>query len=635
MNSPIEILKKYWSFDSFRGVQEEIIHSISQRKDTLGLMPTGGGKSITFQVPALAAEGLCLVISPLIALMNDQVNRLHELGIKAQSMHSGLSYQENMIRLDNAVYGAYKLLYVSPERIGTEIFRAKVQAMNISFICVDEAHCISQWGYDFRPSYLNISKLRELLPDVPILALTATATKEVATDIQEQLNFPVENTIKDSFTRDNLVFFVRESESKLADLGKVVGSIRGTGIVYMRSRRKTREIAEQLIREGINADYYHAGLSFENRKFRQQRWAKGETRIIVATNAFGMGIDKPDVRFVVHLDLPDSPEAYFQEAGRAGRDGKKAFAVLMVNQYDKTVAAQRLSTTFPEISEVKRIYSAMANFLQVPFGSGKGIAYDFNLFDFASAYKLNATIAYNALKLLERSGFIEVTDEMNNPSRVHFLMNRDDLYKFQIKNSSFDGFIKLVLRSYTGLFSDYAVIDEQSLANRANISPDLVYQYLIALAKAKVISYIPSRKTPLLIFTEERVEEKLLLISYENIQERKKRYEDRMNALLNYAFRKDECRNNLLLDYFGEELDKPCGHCDVCKSRLEDETKPERKKQLVEQLLLLLKENPQYLGELQISLEIKEQILTEIVEELLATEKIMYLEDGRLALAKL
>jgi ATP-dependent DNA helicase RecQ len=632
VKSQLDILKKYWGFDSFRGVQSEIVKSISDRKDTLGLMPTGGGKSITFQVPALVADGLCLVISPLIALMNDQVARLSELGIKAQAMHSGMSYQENMVTLDNAVYGAYKLLYVSPERIATDIFREKVKQMRISFITVDEAHCISQWGHDFRPSYLGIARLREILPGIPVLALTATATPEVVTDIQLQLAFVSGNVIQGTFTRNNLVYFVRESESKIADLAKIVESIRGTGIIYMRSRKKTRDIAEQLRREGVNADFYHAGLSFEKRKIRQLKWSNGETRIIVATNAFGMGIDKPDVRFVVHLDLPDSPEAYFQEAGRAGRDGKKAFAVLMVNRYDRTIAAQRLATAFPEIPEVKRIYSAMANFLQVPYGSGKGVAYDFNLFDFASAYKLNAVIAFNALKLLEKHGYIELTDEMNNPSRVYFLLGRDDLYKFQIKNSSFDGFIKLLLRSYTGLFSDYTVIDEDLLARRANITRDLVYQYLVVLNKSKVISYIPSRKTPLLIFSEERLEENMLLLSYEYIRERKTRYEQRLNAMLGYAFSAGECRNNLLLKYFGQAPENPCGQCDVCKSRLEDESTPERRKQITGLLLESLKLNPQYLGELQLNLEIKEQLMDQIVQELLAEEKIYYLDDGRLAL---
>lgn len=632
MNRPAEILKKYWGYDSFRGVQEDVINAVLDGRDTLALMPTGGGKSITFQVPALMREGVCLVISPLIALMNDQVNRLKQLGIKTRAIHSGLSYHEVQIALENTVHGAYKLVYLSPERLTTPGFREKFRQMKVSFLAVDEAHCISQWGYDFRPSYLHIAEIRELQPEVPVLALTATATRRVAADIREQLKFQNEKVIQAPYTRENLVYFVRRSESKTADLVKVVENIRGSGIVYMRSRKKTREVAEQLRREGANADFYHAGLGYDDRRMRQDKWTQGLTRIMVATNAFGMGIDKPDVRFVVHIDLPDSPEAYFQEAGRAGRDGKKAWAVLMVNSRDKAIAAQRMAVTFPEIKEVKRVYSAMANYLQVPYGSGKGIAYDFNLYEFATAYKLNAVMAFNALKLLEKHGYIELTDELNNPSRVHFLMGRDDLYKFQIRNSSFDGFIKLLLRSYTGLFSDYSVIDEEVLAKRANISRDLVYKYLLALSKSRVISYIPARKSPMLVFTEERLEESMVMLSYEYIEERKKRYEDRLNALMHYAFADSECRNNLLLEYFGEEPGKPCGHCDICRSRLEDEDSPERKEAIRSELIRILKVDPQYLGELQLTLEIREDTLGGIVEDMLAEEKIFYMSDGRLAI---
>jgi ATP-dependent DNA helicase RecQ len=629
-----EILKKYWGFDSFRGMQAEIIESIDQGKDTLGLMPTGGGKSLTFQVPALKLDGVCLVISPLIALMNDQVEKLKQLDIKAQAIHSGMSFQEINIILDNTVYGAYKMLYVSPERISTDIFRAKVRQMKISFITVDEAHCISQWGYDFRPSYLQIAELRKLLPGIPILALTATATPEVVNDIQNKLLFPAHNAIQGDITRENLVYFVRRSESKLADLSKVVRTIKGSGIVYMRSRKKTKEVAEQLRRDGIVADFYHAGLTHENRNLQQEKWTRGETRIMVATNAFGMGIDKADVRFVVHMDLPDSPEAYFQEAGRAGRDEMKAYAILLVNSYDKTIARQRLATAFPEIAEIKRIYNLLCNFLQIPIGGGKGIAYDFNLFDFANAYKLNKLIAFNALKALEKEGYIEVTDEVNNTSRIHFLMSRDDLYRFQIENRKFDGFIKLLLRSYTGLFSDYSKIDEEILSKRANISRDLVYQYLTALSKMKVISYIPARKSPLVVFSEERVEDKSLHISYESYQDRRGRYERRMNAMLEYALTNVDCRNNFLLKYFGQMPGKPCGHCDVCKSRLEDETSPERLEQIKSELLELLRQNPQYLGELQEALEVKENTIDTLVRILLDQEKVYYLEDGRLSIMK-
>jgi len=634
MKKYLEIVKKYWGYASFRPVQAEIIKSIVQGKDTLGILPTGGGKSLTFQVPALSMDGICIVISPLIALMNDQVEKLLSLGIKAAALHSGISYPEMIVRIDNAIYGAYKLLYISPERIASDIFQAKLPQLQVSFITVDEAHCISQWGYDFRPSYIQIAKLRKYFPESPVLALTATATPEVITDIQEKLLFKETHVIEGEFTRKNLIFFVRRTDSKLVDLVKVVKNIRGSGIVYLRNRKKTKEVAEHLIRNGIKTDFYHAGLSYEIRTLKQESWSKNQTRIMVATNAFGMGIDKPDVRFVVHMDLPDSPEAYIQEAGRAGRDEKKAFAVLLTNNYDKAVAGQRLASNFPDIDTVKRIYSAVANYIQIPIGSGKGIAFDFNLYDFASTFKLNSIVAFSALKLLEKEGYIELTDEVNNPSRVHFTLNRDDLYKFQIENHKFDGFIKLLLRSYTGLFSDYTKIDEDALAKRANIGRDLVYQYLVKLSQMKVISYIPARKTPLLIMTEERLDEKSIHISYESYNDRKTRFKNRLDAMLSYAFSEDVCRNNLILKYFGKPTGTPCGLCDVCKSRLDDEDTPQRMQQTKKDILALLKENPLYLGEIQLALEKKENIINAIVEELLTEEFVRYLEDGRITLTK-
>ena len=635
MENYLKILKKYWGYDSFRPVQAEIIKSVVQGRDTLGILPTGGGKSLTFHVPALSMDGVCIVISPLIALMNDQVEKLLSLGIKAAAIHSGISYPEMNVRIDNAIYGAYKLLYISPERITSDVFQSKLHQLPVSLITVDEAHCISQWGYDFRPSYLQIAKLRSSFPKSPVLALTATATPDVITDIQDKLFFRDQNVIEGDFTRKNLVFFVRKSDSKMADLVKVVKNIRGSGIVYLRNRKKTKEIAEHLIRNGIKADFYHAGLSYEIRTLKQESWTKNHTRIMVSTNAFGMGIDKPDVRFVLHMDLPDSPEAYIQEAGRAGRDEKKAFAVLLANSYDKTAAGQRLAANFPEISEIKRIYSAVANYLQIPVGSGKGIPFDFNLYDFASTFKLNSVKAFSALKFLEKEGYLELTDEVNNPSKVLFTLNRDDLYKFQIENHKFDGFIKLLLRSYTGLFSDYTKIDEDALAKRASINRDLVYQYLIKLSQLKVISYIPSRKTPLLIMTEERLDEKSVHISFDVYNERKTRFKNRLDAMLTYSFTDTVCRNNLILTYFGKPSGTPCGLCDVCRARLEDEETPVRLQQTKKDILGLLKENPLYLGEIQLTLEKKEDIINSIIEELLEEEKVCYLEDGRVALTRM
>ncbi len=634
MDEYLQILNKYWGFSTFRPIQSDIILSVAKGKDTLGIMPTGGGKSITFQVPAMNMEGVCIVISPLIALMNDQVEKLISLGIKAAALHSGLTYHEIVTKIDNAIYGAYKFLYISPERLASDLFQAKMPHLPVSFITVDEAHCISQWGYDFRPSYLQIAKLKKYFPKSPVLALTATATPEVIDDIQEKLLFKEKNVIEGDFTRKNLTFFVRKTDSKLVDLVKVVKNIRGSGIVYLRNRKKTKEVAEHLVRNGIKADFYHAGLSYEIRNLKQESWTKNQIRIMVATNAFGMGIDKPDVRFVVHMDLPDSPEAYIQEAGRAGRDEKRAFAVLLVNNYDKTSAGQKLAVSFPEIKEIKRIYGAMANYLQIPLGSGKGIAFDFNLYDFANTFKLNSVIAYNALKFLEKHGYIELTDEINNPSRILFILNRDDLYKFQIQNQKFDGFIKLLLRSYTGLFSDYTKIDEDLIAKRANIKRNLVYQYLVKLGQMKAISYIPSRKTPLLIMTEERLDEKSIHISYEFYNDRKDRFKKRLDGMLQYAFNEDDCRNNLILKYFGKPTGTPCGACDICKSRLEDDNSPERLAQTKSDILTLLVEDPMYLGEIQLALDKKEAIINTIIEELLSNEVVYYMEDGRVALSK-
>jgi len=630
----LEILKKYWGYSAFRPVQWDIIHSLSEMKDTLGILPTGGGKSITFQVPALAMDGVCVVVSPLIALMNDQVDKLISMGIKAVAVHSGYTIQENLIKINHVLFGGCKFLYISPERLTSDAFREKLPQLPVSFITVDEAHCISQWGYDFRPSYLNIAGLRKYFPNVPLLALTATATTEVIRDIQQKLLFREPNVIEGEFARKNLVFFVRRTDSKMADLVKVIKSIRGSGIVYLRNRKKTREVAEHLSRNGIKADYYHAGLTYENRTEKQESWTRNKTRIIVATNAFGMGIDKPDVRFVVHMDLPDSPEAYVQEAGRAGRDGKRAFAVMLVNNYDKISMRQRLVVNFPEISEIKRIYSALANFLKVPVGSGKGIAYDFNLHQFATTFKLNHVTAFNALKILERHGYLELTDDINNPSRILFLLNRDDLYKFQIGNQKFDGFIKLVLRSYTGLFTDYTSIDEEMLAKRAAVPRDLVYQYLIKLSKMKVISYIPGKKTPLLVLMEERLDEKSLYISWESYNERKLRFSARINAILGYAFTDNECRTNLIMKYFGKLPGQPCGACDVCKSRLDDDGSPERILKIREDIIKLLSDSPQYVGEIQLALDIKEDIINIAIEELMAAEKICFLNDGRVAISE-
>ncbi len=564
-----QILTKYWGFTSFRPLQEEIIKSVAEGKDTLGLMPTGGGKSITFQVPALAKEGICLVITPLIALMKEQVGRLNGQGIKSLAIHSGMSAEEIDVVLENSIYGDYKFLYISPERISTRIFQARVQKMNLNLVAVDEAHCISQWGYDFRPSYLRIATLRELISDkIPFLALSASATPQVIEDIQKKLEFREKNVLRTSFDRKNISYLVRRVEDKGTYLVKTLHKIKGNGIVYVRSRKRCKEIAELLVANGISADFYHAGLPVELRDKKQIAWSAGDKRVIVATNAFGMGIDKADVRFVVHWEMPDCIEEYFQESGRAGRDNKPAFAVLLYSQSDKSRLEDSLRRRFPPIEKIKDVYEALCNHLQVPQGTGKDNVFDFSMSDFVSRFRLPVIETFNSLSFLQREGYIEFTEEINNPSRVHFIIGRDDLYKFQVANESFDGFIKLLLRSYTGMFSEFVIINEDALAKKSALSRDTVYRFLVKLSALNIIRYIPGKKTSLVIFTEERLDRKSLMISPENYLQVKDKYIIRLNKMIDYADINTKCRSVILLDYFGEESDR-CGVCDVCRERNE------------------------------------------------------------------
>ncbi len=564
-----QILTKYWGFTSFRPLQEEIIGSIAEGRDTLGLMPTGGGKSITFQVYALSKEGICLVITPLIALMKDQVNRLNSLEIRSMAIHSGMSREEIDIALENAIYGDYKFLYVSPERVSTRIFQARVPRLNLNLVAVDEAHCISQWGYDFRPSYLKISSIRELIPKtVPFLALTASATSHVAEDIMEKLNFRESNLLKTSFERKNISYLVRRAEDKGTYLINTLQKAGGSGIVYVRSRKRCKEIAELLVSKGINADFYHAGLPVELRDKKQISWTTGETRVIVATNAFGMGIDKAEVRFVIHWEMPDSIEEYFQESGRAGRDGKPAYAVLLYSPSDKTRLEDSMRRKFPPVEKIKDIYEALCNFLQVPMGAGKDNVFDFNMPEFVSKFRLPVIETFNSLSFLQREGYIEFTEEIDNPSRVHFIVGRDDLYKFQVANESFDGFIKLLLRSYTGMFSEFVPVNEDALAKKSALTRENVYRFLVKLSTLGIIKYIPGKKTSVVIFTEERLERKALLISPDTYLKVRERYADRLNKMIDYADYNTRCRSVILLEYFGEEADR-CGICDVCRERNE------------------------------------------------------------------
>ena len=562
-----KILKEYWGYDSFRGIQEDIISSISLGYDTLGLMPTGGGKSITFQVPTLAMEGLCLVITPLIALMKDQVQHLRNRGILAQALHNGMTQQEILTALDNCIYGNYKFLYVSPERLSSNLFLQKIRRIPVSLLAVDESHCISQWGYDFRPAYLQIASIRQLLPGVPVLALTATAIPAVIEDIQQRLHFARPNVFRMSFERTNLAYVVRPTEDKESELMHILQRVPGSAIVYVRSRKKTQEVAKLLQAQGITAHFYHAGLDDATRDLRQKEWQRNDRRVMVATNAFGMGIDKPDVRLVVHLDLPDSIEAYFQEAGRAGRDGRKAYAVILYSPSDRTVLLKRIPDTFPDKDYIRDVYEHLQYYYQTAMGEGQGMTRPFNLEDFCRTYKYFPVPVDSALKIIMQCGYLEYTAEQDGASQLLFTIGRDGLYQLQGLGENTDRLIQVILRSYTGLFTDYAYIDEQALATRAGLTRQQVYEYLIRLGKLGIVRYIPRRKTPYIRYIRERVEASRLVIPPAVYEERRERYEQRIKAMLHYVSNDSTCRSRELLSYFGENNDHNCGQCDVCLSR--------------------------------------------------------------------
>ncbi|MFW5755303.1 MAG: RecQ family ATP-dependent DNA helicase [Tangfeifania sp.] len=629
MNRYEQILARYWGYSEFRYLQLDIIESVAAGKDTLGLMPTGGGKSITFQVYSLSVKGICIVITPLIALMKDQVQNLQNKDIKALKIHSGMSSREIKLTLDNAVWGDYKFLYVSPERLNSEVFRERLGKMNVNLVTVDEAHCISQWGYDFRPSYLNIIQVRELLPEVKFLALTATATPKVTEDIQEKLGFESPNVLKMSFERENLSYLVRLRENKMGYLLEVLKKVKGSGIVYVRSRKGTREINTELRKNGISADFYHAGLSNPVRSEKQDEWLSGKTRVIVSTNAFGMGIDKPDVRFVVHYDPPDSLEAYFQEAGRAGRDGKKSAAVLLFNNADKTKLKKHVTTAFPEPEFIKKVYHALCNYLQVAVGFGKGQVFEFSLQGFAQAFRFQQAQVYNSLKILQREGYLEFTEEIDSPSRIFFTVSRDDLYKFQVENASLDGFIKLILRSYTGLFNGYVSIDEDLLARRAGITQEKVYSFLKHLRKSKIIDYVPRNRTPFIYFSKERIAPERLKITKENYDVRKKDFLNRVEAVIHYATSKTTCRSRLLLEYFGETDSNDCGMCDVCQSLKALELTPFGFSEISRQVKKIL-ETPSTYEHLLLKLKGNREKMMVAVKWLIDNEKIILRVDQKL-----
>ena len=581
------ILQKYWGYPDFRGIQRNIIESIASGRDTLGLMPTGGGKSITFQVPALAQEGVCIVITPLIALMKDQVLHLKERGILADAIYADKSRSEILQTLDNTIFGGVKILYVSPERLASEMFQTKLRHIHVSFITVDEAHCISQWGYDFRPSYLQIADIREMKPGVPILALTATATPEVVEDIQEKLHFSEKNVFKMSFERKNLAYVVREAEDKQSEMIHILQSVGGSAIIYARSRKRTKEMAQLLSQQGITATFYHAGLDPDVKDQRQKAWQKDEVRVMCATNAFGMGIDKPDVRMVIHIDCPDSLEAYFQEAGRAGRDGQKSYAVLLYNKHDELKLSKRVEDTFPQKELIQDIYEHLAYFYQIGVGSGQGKTFEFDIEKFCIIYKYFPTKVDAALRILERSGYLHYEDNPDGKARVMFLLGRNDLYLLDQLSPSQDAVVTALLRSYGSLFVDLTYIDEAMIARQAELTIQQVYFALKSLAARHIIKFIPRRKIPFITYTRDRVDGNKVVIPKEVWESRREQYEKRIKSMIHYAKNDEECRSKQLLAYFGEENDSECKQCDVCLANREDDKEKELRMKVAENQIII------------------------------------------------
>ena len=565
--TPHEILKKYWGYDSFRPLQEDIINSVLLGKDVLALLPTGGGKSICFQVPALCINGLCLVVTPLVALMTDQVDNLKKRGINAVEMHSGMHPREIEMAFEKCADGRAKFLYLSPERLETRKFREMLRGINVTLIAVDEAHCISQWGYDFRPPYLRIADVKDIFPDVPIIALTATAVPRVVDDIQLKLEFRKKNVFSMSYVRKNLAYVVSREDDKIKKLLRVCNGVKGCGIIYVRNRRLTKEISELLTSNGISANFYHAGLEPATRLLRQHDWMEAKTRIIVATNAFGMGIDKPDVRLVVHLDLPDTLEAYYQEAGRVGRDGEKSYAVMLFNNHDIINSRHHLELAWPEPETVRQVYQALGNFLQLPVGAGKDVSFDFDSEKFGSAYKMKPVTVYSALKILERDGYISLNDAWDSPSRIYFICSKDDLYRYQLQNAEADKILRIILRSYSGVFTDFTRISENEIARRSGIDSPKIKELLVKMQKLGILEYVPNKNTPQLIFNTERLNHNDIALSKTFYSQRKKEAFAMLESIINYAAIETECRSRMLVSYFGEKKAEDCGVCDVCLKR--------------------------------------------------------------------
>lgn len=631
MKKYLDILKQYWGYDEFRPLQGDIILSVASGKDTLGLMPTGGGKSLTFQVPAMAMDGVCLVVTPLIALMKDQVDNLSNRGIPAAAIYTGMNKGEVLKTLDNCIFEAYKFLYISPERLATRLFLEKINKMNVCLLAIDESHCISQWGYDFRPSYLKIADIRQHFPKVPVLALTATATPDVVVDIQNKLGFKEKNVFKKSFKRSNLCYVVRNTDTKEEQLIHILNKIPGSSVVYVRNRKRTAEIAELLNKNGISAENYHAGLKSEIKDARQLRWKKDETRVIVSTNAFGMGIDKPEVRTVVHMDVPDSLEAYYQEAGRAGRDEQKAYGVLLFNNSDLTKLKKRVSDQFPAKEFVIQVYEFLGSYYQLAVGSAMGMNLPFDLVDFCSKFKLPMLMTHNAIHILQYAGYLELSDEEDHSSRVLVSVGKDDLYKVKYTQLQ-EKLMYVLLRSYTGLFTEPAYIREEMLAARLNTTVDMVYQSLIALSKERIIQYIPRKRTPFLTYVQDREETSRVHISKESYDLRKKRFVDKIQSIINYVEDKNHCRSQLLLSYFGEINSLPCGQCDVCLSKTENVLTDKIYHKYSLKVIDVLKLNPLHPSKLLAEIGMKKSLFGQMIRLMLDQGQIAYDDQGNLTL---
>ena len=621
-------LEKFWGYKEFRPGQEQIIHSIMSGCDTLALMPTGGGKSLTYQVPTLAQEGLCIIITPLIALMKDQVDRLKRLGIPAVAIHSGLSFKQIDIALDNCVYGDVKFLYVAPERLATEAFRLRVQRMNVSLLAVDEAHCISQWGYDFRPSYLRIAEIRKLIPDTPVLALTASATDLVAKDIMSHLGFEKPNIIRSSFARPNLSYAVRHTDDKNEQLLRIINNVQGSGIVYMRSREGCEQLCELLRNQGISASYYHAGLPHAERAMRQEEWTLGRTRIMVATNAFGMGIDKADVRVVVHYTMSDSLESYYQEAGRAGRDGKRSYAVLLVASDDKSKITKRFEQEFPSLETIKSVYEKVCDFVQMAVGDGLYASMPLNLHEFCRREKIYIGTVMAVMDLLEQNGYMTLTEEMENPAKVMFCVSRDDLYKIRVDRIDLDHIIRTILRLYNGIFTEFRAIDERQIAAISGYTEEKVKELLKRMWQMRIIRYIPANSSPMLFFNEERLPTNDLYIAPETYHHRKELMQERFENMVSYSMQQTECRSVVIQRYFGDQEATPCGVCDLCLEQRR--RKKSSQTNIADTIIHLLGKEPLTTREICREIKAEPELIASVIEQMQREGKISATISGKL-----